>query len=467
MVADREGALTYLDNGLVTEAQGETPLWVIPKDLCTRCGACAVICPTNVIRFDDHEFPFIETKNCIDCGLCLNVCPGIEFDLNGHHQEMFQVDYPTHKLGGEYRKAYVGYSKKPGVRNGGASGGVVTHILIGLLHAGLIDGAVVIGNNPEDPAMPVPLIARTEEEIRAAAQSKYSTVANAKVLRELRGTKENFAFVGVGCQIHGLKKLEKLNKRLSSRAALVIGLACRGTLEREAIEDMLWARGIQAKDLNGVSHRGGDFPGRFQAHFKSGETQDLHHFEFKNAAFTLMHRLYLPERCHLCPDYSAEFSDITCSDVWLRGPDGKYLHKEGATLILCRTERGEKVIEQLMANGDLALEPFDPALVERAYGNLRREEKVLPFLLINEMQQNGKRAPQYGVSASIPKKDWLHLAAYRRTFMFTKYPRVRRMLMRVLFSPVGTMLVYLHIQAKIVRARLKVKKARGAVQVIR
>ncbi|MCX9078830.1 MAG: Coenzyme F420 hydrogenase/dehydrogenase, beta subunit C-terminal domain [Candidatus Methanoperedens sp.] len=450
---------TYLDNGRVEETARTSPLWVIPKELCTRCGACNVICPTNVIRFDNHDFPYIETPNCIDCGLCLKVCPGIEFDLQEHHQQMFQTDYPTHKMGGEYHKAYVGYARRPEIRQAGASGGIVTKLLISLLKNDMIDGAVVLGQNPDDPAMPVPYIARTEDEIWLAAQSKYSTVANTRVLREARGTEERLAFVGVACQIHGLKKLQEMNRRLASRITLVIGLACRGTLEREAIEDLLWARGIEPSDLHGVSHRGGKFPGKFQAHFKNGTTHDLHAFDFKNAAFTLMHRMYLPERCHMCSDYSAEFADLTCSDIWLRGPDGKYLHPEGETLVLCRTERGARVIEQFSTSGELVLNPVQPELVEKSYAHLRREEKVLPFLLINERRDQGKRVPEYHIDASVPLADLPYLRTYRSTFMLKQYPVLRRLIMRIIFSPVGTALVWANMQQKILRVRYRRWKA--------
>lgn len=459
--------VTYLDDGLVLEDKRESPLWVIPKDLCTRCGACHVICPPNVVKFNDHEFPYIESEGCIDCGLCLKVCPGIDFNMNQKHEDMFQAEYQPQKMSGTFRKAYLGHAANPVVRQEGAAGGVVTQLLVALLKQGLIDGAVVVGNNPDDPSLPMPRIARTEDDILAAAQSKYTTVANTKVLRELKGTKERFAFVGVACQVHGLRNLESYNKRLHERNFLTIGLACRGTLEKDAIRDLVEVNGVQMDDLWKISHRGGAFPGKFQAHFKTGETRDLHHFEYKDGAYNMMLRMYLPDRCHMCPDYSAEFSDITCSDMWLRGKDGKYLHPKGSTLILCRTEKGQQVIEALMQSGTLVLEPVEPRTVDKAYAHLRRERKMISFLRIAQRQQQGKHAPNFGLDAAeqVSKMSWsdrLYEFTYRLTFLFAKRPRARRTVLYFLFSPVGMSLIFLKIKSKqwrgAVKARMKAKQ---------
>ena len=456
---------TYLEQGLIEPTPEQSPLWVIPKDLCTRCGSCHVICPTNVVRFDDHDFPYIQTEGCINCGLCLKVCPGIDFDMQKLHQEMFHTDYQTNKMSGVFQKAYVGHSNMPGVRRDGTAGGVVTHLLIFLLKTGMVDGVIVVGNDPNDPTMPMPYIARTEDEVRAAAQSKYVAVANTKVLREIRGSHEKFAMVGVACQIHGLKKLEELNKRLAERVVLTIGLACRGTLEKEAIRDLVEVQGIRLDDLKRVSHRGGPFPGKFQAHYDDGRVRDLHHFEYKDGAYNMMLRMYLPDRCHLCPDYAADFADITCSDMWLRGRDGKYLHPHGSTLFLCRTEKGMRVIEAMVQAGDLALEEVDQSIVEKSYEHLKRERKIIPFLRVLQRQQAGKRAPNYGVDAqavvsSMSWRDRLYERIYRRTFVFTRYPRLRRLILRLLLSPLGVAFVFLKIRLKQVRGALKARRSR-------
>jgi len=40
---------------------------------CIRCGACASVCPVNVIEVSDSQVR-VE-KGCTNCGVCERVCP--------------------------------------------------------------------------------------------------------------------------------------------------------------------------------------------------------------------------------------------------------------------------------------------------------------------------------------------------------------------------------------------------------
>ena len=45
---------------------------------CTGCGACAVVCPTKCISFENNKdgfyYPTVDKAKCIECGKCLSVC---------------------------------------------------------------------------------------------------------------------------------------------------------------------------------------------------------------------------------------------------------------------------------------------------------------------------------------------------------------------------------------------------------
>ncbi|RMF05871.1 MAG: 4Fe-4S dicluster domain-containing protein [Chloroflexi bacterium] len=452
---------SYLERGFIHPAPDSAELPVIPKDLCTRCGACHVICPTNVITFDDHEFPVIHSQNCIDCGLCLKVCPGIEFDLNKHHQKMFGIDYPMGRMEGVVRQAYVGYTKRPDIHHAAASGGVVTQLLIALVNTGIVDAAVVVGHNPDDPSLPMPAVARTEQEIIDAAQSKYVPVANLRVLRELRKTKEKFAFIGVPCQIHGLRKLEDLNKQLGRRAYLTLGLVCHGVMEKESVLDVLDLNGISIDSVRQVHQRDGHFPTQMRAHMKDKSIQNLHKFEFKDGMYNTLFRLYRTERCHLCPDYSAEMSDIIFADVWLRQPNGDYLYPRGVTLVACRTERGEQAVKTLVESGEVELEPVDFSLVTRAFKNKYHESRVYPFVEIAHRQKQGRLAPDFGVNVNSTLTDRIQAGLFRATFLFSKSPRLRKLILRFTLSPPGQLLTLAKMKYKKYSYALKTKLKRA------
>ena len=44
----------------------------VDEELCTKCGTCEKMCPTNAIKLD--PFPVISNK-CTGCVGCINLCP--------------------------------------------------------------------------------------------------------------------------------------------------------------------------------------------------------------------------------------------------------------------------------------------------------------------------------------------------------------------------------------------------------
>jgi len=45
----------------------------IAENICSGCGTCLDVCPTEAIRMLDGRA--IITMECIDCGACPRVCP--------------------------------------------------------------------------------------------------------------------------------------------------------------------------------------------------------------------------------------------------------------------------------------------------------------------------------------------------------------------------------------------------------
>ncbi len=48
--------------------------YIIDKDACTNCGACATECPVDCIS-EKGDVHVINADECIDCGACESVCP--------------------------------------------------------------------------------------------------------------------------------------------------------------------------------------------------------------------------------------------------------------------------------------------------------------------------------------------------------------------------------------------------------
>jgi pyruvate formate lyase activating enzyme len=44
------------------------------KNLCTKCGKCAEVCPEGALVYKAGKFPYIDRKRCSGCGACSTVC---------------------------------------------------------------------------------------------------------------------------------------------------------------------------------------------------------------------------------------------------------------------------------------------------------------------------------------------------------------------------------------------------------
>ena len=85
---------------------------------------------------------------------------------------------------------------------------------------------------------------------------------------------------------------------------------------------------------------------------------------------------HLQFRCKICPDGTGEFADVVCADAWY-GKDGypDFTEREGRSLILSRTNKGDALVAEMMAAGALAAKPLpvaDVALMQPYQANRKR-----------------------------------------------------------------------------------------------
>jgi len=315
---------------------------VIDTELCTKCGTCIGICPTNSFQFRDGKLEVLEDK-CVDCGLCVKVCPGKYFDYKAMNQNLYGSDYDSSSRLGTYKSIYAGYSMSDTTRNAAASGGIITEISKYLLKNKMVDGVITIANREGESTSFGVKVARSVDEVEAAAQSKYTVIPTNEILKTILKENGKYAYIGLPCQIHGLRKAMEVNPTLKERIGLTVGLFCGFNMDNEATEYLIHKSKISKSDITELSYRKkiGDETGFYVAGGGKEYFVNKHEYTFMNLIFS-------PKRCLKCYDYSAEFSDISVGDAWEYG--------QGWSRIIVRTEAGQSLINEMVQQKCIRLE---------------------------------------------------------------------------------------------------------------
>lgn len=54
---------------------------IVDTNLCVACGACAKVCPLQIINIEQGVFAKINTDKCVGCGKCAKTCPASVIDI--------------------------------------------------------------------------------------------------------------------------------------------------------------------------------------------------------------------------------------------------------------------------------------------------------------------------------------------------------------------------------------------------
>jgi len=368
---------------------------VLENGNCHQCGICAGVCPTNAISIQQHPkkglFPVFERDACTDCDLCYITCPGEEFDWNALQEDTFG-HIPADKDIGYIREFWSGYTTMHDVRKSGASGGIVSAILIALLEKGEIDGAVVVKMDEEHPLQPKVYIARTREEVLEAQQSKYLPVPTAAIIKEILKEDGRFAVVALPCHIHGIRLAQQKMPRVKKRIVLQIGLICGFHPSFTNTTYLVRRAGVKNfNEIKEIRYRDDTWPGGFNVIKKDGTNNMIHPVQ----EFFWAHAVFERERCTTCTDAVAEFADIVAGDEWRGDGVVREDYKAGWSYVFTRTEEGSRVVDDLVAEGILYVEPVDRNIAKLGMLPTVNLKKKLAYAHIRIRKFLGLAVPDY------------------------------------------------------------------------
>ncbi len=314
---------------------------VVEPGYCHHCGGCVSFCTAinyGALELDPDGKPrFADAQKCIECGLCYMICPEIG-ELDAEIRDLTAWTAPL----GRVDRVVVARAVDPAIRRRATDGGVVTALLLHLLNAGRIDGAVVARKTGTFTR--TPCLATTRDEILAAAGfsfetsrsmdvfgGKYATYANSiQALAPMAGgSLEKVAFVGPPCQIKTIRKMKALNIMPADSITCLLGLFCAGNYEFGPQErDRLMQLGkFQWQDVEKINVKE-----HFMIRLKGGETRLL-----KLEDLDFMKRY----ACRFCEDYASEFADISFGGLGA---------ENGWTTALIRTSTGDEIMGDVAAS---------------------------------------------------------------------------------------------------------------------
>jgi len=277
------------------------------KDLCSECG----LCDTYYIHYVKEACAFLNQQ-----------VAQLEQEAHGRSRNLNSED---DLYFGVHLNMMSAKKKQP--IEGAQWTGIVSSIACEMLTKGLVEGVVCVQNTPEDRFQPMPVIARTTEEVLAARVNKPTLSPNLSVLEQIEQSNlKRLLVIGVGCQIQALRAVEK---ELGLEKLYVLGTPCVDNVTRAGLQKFLETT---SRSPETVVHY--EFMQDFRVHFKheDGSIETVPFFGLKT---NKLKDIFAPS-CMSCFDYVNSLADLVVG--YMGAPFGWQW-------IVVRNETGQEMLD--------------------------------------------------------------------------------------------------------------------------
>ncbi len=251
------------------------------KELCSECG----LCDTYYVHYVKEACAFLNQQ----IAELETVAHGRSRDLDNEDDWYFGVS----------QEMMAARNSKP--IEGAQWTGIVSAIACEMLEQGLVEGVVCVQNSPEDRFQPMPIIARTPQEVLAAKVNKPTLSPNLNVLEQIEQSgMKRLLVIGVGCQIQALRAVEQ---ELGLEKLYILGTPCVDNVSRQGLQKFL---DTTSRSPETVVHY--EFMQDFRIHFKhkDGSIEKVPFFGLKT---NQLKDVFAPS-CMSCFDYVNSLADL-------------------------------------------------------------------------------------------------------------------------------------------------------------
>jgi coenzyme F420 hydrogenase subunit beta len=324
---------------------------ILNNNLCAGCGLCQSIYGVDKISVELDSLGFYRPiiKQNLDKNeeaLFAKVCPAVVVKKSKTTSPKKDI------IWGEMFSCFVGSSSDEEIRSEASSGGGISSILVYLLESKKVSAILHIGASKEVPYLNEVKVSTNRSEVIENANSRYSPSAPLKDILNNLKEYDSYAFVGKPCDIAALRQYSNSNDEVQKKVKYYISFFCAGVPSQNATLDIIDSMDLNIENIKSLSYRKEGWPGFFKITDKSNRIYKLSY------SMTWM-KLLGPRvqfRCKVCADGIGHLADIVCADGWEdfdRNGFPTFKNAPGKSLIISRTEIGEKLLQEVLDQKNL------------------------------------------------------------------------------------------------------------------
>ncbi len=360
--------------------------------LCNRCGTCVGLSEGKVVFGNrEHEYRprIVKPLSEKEAELLLKACAGHGFNFPEFNRILYPETPHYHRFIGSYRRLAIGYANDPLIRANGASGGILSAVLIFLLEKKRIDGVVTTRMSHTQPWLTEPFIATTREEILESAQSKYIITSVNEILPQIAAFQGKLAYVGLPGQVQSIRKLQSMRHPSVKNIEYIFGPFYGNTLHFSSINSFLHAHGEKDhRRIRKLFFRYGEWPGRMRVELDNGKVMELPKF---HANYLIP--FHILKNSLLCTDLTNEFTDLSGGDAWAPVYEER---GKGFSMIIIRSEAADALVNEMINEGWLTVWPVAEEEAIRMHSHGYDLKKRGTFIRMRFRKWLGLPNPDYG-----------------------------------------------------------------------
>lgn len=342
--------------------------------LCIGCGACVCACPEDRLRLydvlEEGIRPFLEERGCDHCGKCVEVCPGYTI-VHPNALMKGELGEEIHEGFGAILEIWEGYAVDEEIRFHGSSGGLVSALAMYCMEKEGMYATIHTGIEPDKPWKNKTVMSKSRSDLLGRTGSRYSPASPCDGLKKIESSPSPCVFIGKPCDVVGTRMSQAARSELDRKIGVSIAFFCAGTPSTMGLLDLLKGLDVKLDCINEIRFRGRGWPGKFTVKM-NGNANTIQEISYMESWGFLQR--YRPYRCHLCPDGTGEFADLSCGDPWYRGvPE----NETGYSLVLVRTEKGKKILHSAIEAGYVCLKQVNPKVLVDSQENLLQKRRAI------------------------------------------------------------------------------------------